>query len=62
MNLRLFGYLYGLLYPPRCSTRDDALLQALNDNTVARRDVVEKAENVSRALSNIGAASKGIFA
>lgn len=62
MNLRLFGAMFALMFPPRASADDVALLAAVERNTAASKDVVEKAANIERALGNIQEAGEGLFA
>lgn len=62
MNRRLFGCMLRLMFPPQSSAGDTVLVEAINRNTCATNEVLEKAGKIDRALANIHEATEGLFA
>lgn len=62
MTANLFGRMLNLLVPPRASKDDHLLVEALQRHTSATKQVVEKASNIDKAMSNIQQAGEGLFA
>lgn len=61
-RLALIGSMLRLVYPPRSSKQDAALVQALEQHNAVTQELSERADNVERALSNIKDATQGLFA
>jgi hypothetical protein len=61
VKLQLIGALLNLMYPPQASKNDRVLVELIDRNTTATKDVVERASNIDRAFSNINDAGEGLF-